>query len=96
MKRLLFEIAKAALLGALIGAVAAIFTPNLALRDLAAGAIIGLVIGASFGLRIALHRAPSAGAGSISDQELAKRDKLIGQIELSERMRSAWRPGNRK
>ena len=56
MLGLLRHITVSALLGGGIGAVAALLAAEVSLQSAAGGAIIGLAIGASISLRIALHR----------------------------------------
>ena len=71
-----------ALLGTIIGAVASVLTAEVSVQSAGAGAIIGLVIGASFGLRVAMRQPPPPGAASIGIEERARRDKLKAQVEL--------------
>lgn len=85
-----------ALLGAVIGAIAGGFTAEISVENLAISALIGIVIGASFGLRVALHRRLPNGVASVSDQEQARRDRLIGEYEVLQGTRSGLRPRNRR
>lgn len=56
MRDIANDIVKSALLGAGIGAMAALLTIGISLEEAAGGAMIGLVIGVLFGLRLRMRR----------------------------------------
>lgn len=82
MFRQVRHIIASALLGAGLGAVAALITAEVSLQSGAGGAIIGLVIGLFFGLRSVMRQSRPPGLKKLRDQERGKHDKLRGQAEL--------------